>query len=102
MSDNYTGLENINNADFSSNLLETQTSLSENDLEFHEIDDLINKAGGFGKMQYMILIFALLASQGLNYFVYSLAYLELVPSVLCKYSINDDYVECTNYQDICN
>ena len=53
MSNNYTGLDNINNADFSSNLLETQTSLSENDLEFHEIDDLINKAGGFGKMQYI-------------------------------------------------
>ena len=51
-----------------------------------KIDDeyFINKAGGWGRMQFIWLIFSLLAYQGPNFYAYNLSMLELVPRLLCR------------------
>ena len=75
--------------------------ISQSDLKNYEIGTLIQKAGGFGKLQWLIILFGIIADQGINYFIFTIAYLELVPSVLCKYTKQDEFVKCYDYKDIC-
>ena len=44
-----------------------------------DIDQAIDKAGGFGKLQWLMILFATIGYQGVNFFVYNLAFLELIP-----------------------
>ena len=56
--------------------------ISQDDLRKYSIDTLLQKAGGFGRMQWCIIIFIFVSNQGFNFFSYNFAYLELVPSLL--------------------
>ena len=56
--------------------------ISKDDLKKYEIDTLMQKAGGFGRLQWFLMLFAIVASQGFSYFMYNFAFLELVPMVL--------------------
>ena len=76
-------------------------AIGQNDLQSYDIDTLIHKAGGFGRIQWLIMIFGIIADQGLNFFLWNIAYLELVPSILCKYTETSTFVKCHDYKDIC-
>ena len=52
-------------------------------LKYESVDVLIDKAGGWGLLQTKSLFFAILAIQGINVYVYNLAYFELLPKLLC-------------------
>lgn len=65
------------------------------------IDQLIVKAGGFGKLQWLVLCFALLSYNGINFFVYNLAFLELVPQLRCRESPDLPFVDICYTEDIC-
>ena len=52
-------------------------------LQYETVDSLLTKAGGWGPLQWRWLIFALLAIQGPNIYLYGLAYAELLPRLLC-------------------
>lgn len=67
----------------------------------YDIDQLINKAGGFGRMQWILLSFAICSYQGLNFFLYNFAYLELVPRLMCSYNGDGNFVECSDPKDVC-
>ena len=56
--------------------------ISKDDLKKYEVDTLIQKAGGFGRLQWFLMLFAIVGSQGFSYFMYNFAFLELVPMVL--------------------
>ena len=56
--------------------------ITQEELKRYDIDVLLDKAGGFGRMQLMIIIFVFISNQGFNFFSYNFAYLELVPSLL--------------------
>ena len=87
--------------DYSDELQSTSEYITEDELRTYDIDTLLQKAGGFGRMQWWIMIFVFIGSQGFNCFIYNFAYLELVPLVLCKYSKDSQFVECDDYKDIC-
>ena len=74
--------------------------IGKEDLKRYEIDTLIQKAGGFGLLQWWLMFYAIIASQGINYFMFNFQFLELVPSVLCKYTAQSDYVKCDDFKDI--
>ena len=60
--------------------------IDKDDLKKYELDTLIQIAGGFGRLQWFLMIYSIVASQGFNYFMYNFAYLELVPNILWKYN----------------
>ena len=70
-----------NRIDDNSSLLD-ENLISKDDLKRYDIETLIQKAGGFGRLQWLLLIYAIFAAQGINYFMYNFAYLELMPSIL--------------------
>ena len=57
------------------------------------INQLIEKAGGFGKLQWLVLCFAILSYNGINFFVYNLAFLELMPQFRCRASPDLPFVD---------
>ena len=75
-------------------------TIVESDLKQYNIDSLIDLAGGFGKMQWWIMFFTFTSNQGFCYFSENFAYLELVPSILCKYHQDDQFVKCHDFKDI--
>ncbi|CAI2362935.1 unnamed protein product [Moneuplotes crassus] len=81
-------MEKINKSDLTSSTPETLN-----------IEQLIEKAGGFGRLQWIMLLYAVIAKQGASFFMYNLAYLELVPRLECYY-IESEFVEC-EVEDIC-
>ena len=52
-------------------------------LKDESVDSLLTKAGGWGPMQFKSFFFAMLAFQGVNFYIYNLAYFELLPRLLC-------------------
>lgn len=80
-----------------SRLIETTDEV----IDANDVEDLIAKAGGFGKIQLIILIAGMIWYQGINFIIYNLAYFELVPYIKCKYPGTDEYVKCKDYKDIC-
>ncbi|CAI2363647.1 unnamed protein product [Moneuplotes crassus] len=58
------------------------------------IDECICRAGGFGRFQWMMMLYAPIARQGVSFFVYSLSFLELVPRLECL-------VEGTSVFEVC-
>ena len=50
-------------------------------LKNESVDELIEKAGGWGPLQTKSLFFAILALQGINVYAYNLAYFELLPKL---------------------
>lgn len=97
---------NSNNSDSGLNSSPKDTTrlidTTDDDIDSHDIDDLIIKAGGFGKMQWIIMLAAIILYQGIGSVVYNLAYLELVPYIKCKYYGEDHFVKCKNERDICH
>ncbi|CAI2364771.1 unnamed protein product [Moneuplotes crassus] len=65
------------------------------------IEQLIQKAGGFGRFQWAMMIFGGLARQGATFFFYTLAYLELVPKLECKNPTVQTFETC-EVEDICD
>jgi len=58
-------------------------------------------SGGFGRMQWLILIFAVIAYQGINIFVYNMAFLELMPKLMCRDNLEGEFHTCIETRDIC-
>ncbi|CAI2363843.1 unnamed protein product [Moneuplotes crassus] len=74
-----------------------RTNESKNDSGIQEkltIDECLQKAGGFGRLRWAMLVYAILAKQGTSYFIFALAFLELMPAFECRNSINDPFVPC--------
>ena len=67
----------------------------------YNIDEWIDKAGGFGKLQWIMIFYALFAFQGINFYIYNLSLLELVPRLEWIKTPGGDFVEW-NKEDICN
>jgi len=61
--------------------------------EVFDIEQAIQRAGGFGRQQWLMLLFASFGYQGINFFIYNLAYLELVPRLECRNTIADPFTE---------
>ena len=97
MSESYDLIQN----DRSDNILNSETEyISQDELKRYDVDALIDKAGGFGRMQWWIIIFAFITNQGFNNFSYNFVYLELVPSLLWKYNESNDFTKWDNFKDI--
>ena len=65
-------------------------------LKKYDAEYLIEKSGGWGRMQLICFIFTIIAYQGPNYYAYCLAYLELVPRLLCGVE-GGELHECGKY-----
>ena len=65
----------------------------------HAIDTMMEKSGGFGRMQVLTMMFAFLVFQGTNFYIANLAYLELVPRLLCSQD-GVDYHQCRYYHQM--
>ena len=74
--------------------------IDKDDLKKYELDTLIQTAGGFGRLQWFLMIYVIIASQGFTYFMFNFAYLELVPKILWKYNPSDEFIQCEDYKDI--
>jgi MFS family permease len=72
------------------------------ELDIYDIDDLFEKSGGFGKMQWLIVIFTILSYQGINFYIYNLAFLELMPKLLWKDASTGNFKTCGDSSDICH
>ena len=55
--------------------------ITEADLKKYTVNTLLEKAGGFGRMQWLLIMYSSFATQGINYFFFNFAYLELVPLI---------------------
>ena len=66
-----------------SNRKNSHNIIYEIELDQNEAEFYIEKAGGWGRMQYLCFLFLFLSFHGPNYYAYNLAYLELVPRLLC-------------------
>lgn len=44
-----------------------------------DVDELIEQAGGFGRMQWLGIFLATISLHGVGFFIYNLGLLELVP-----------------------
>jgi len=75
-----------------------QAQVDENPSPIYSIDQSLEKAGGFGRFQWLMLIYVAIAYQGTSFFISNLAYLELIPRLECKQE--DGYKEWT-VDDIC-
>ena len=71
-------MHNNENSDDQSN-----PSIQLNEENEHDAEFYIKKAGGWGRMQYLCFLFCFLSYHGPNFYAYNLAYLELVPRLLC-------------------
>ena len=58
------------------------------------IDECIDKAGGFGKLQWLLLIYAIIARQGVSFFLFNLPFSELVPRLEWYNQQLQIYEEC--------
>lgn len=67
----------------------------------YDINDLITKAGGFGRLQWLLLVFTMLTYQGINFFIYNLAFLELMPKLNCRPTPDTGFLPCSDPSDIC-
>ena len=76
-------------------------SVSEN-LETQDINQLLLKAGGFGRFQKLLLLYATIAYWGINFYIYNLAYLQLVPALKCMYVGGTDYIDWHDTKDVCD
>ena len=83
-------------------LLGNFDTTSDENLEGQDIDQLINKAGGFGRFQWLILLFASVAYSGVNFYIYNLAYLQLVPALECFYTGEKGFVDWHDSKDVCD
>ena len=58
------------------------SKITQEQLQSYNIEELMQKAGGFGCMQWLLLLYVLICGEGINIFAFTFAYLELVPKVL--------------------
>ncbi|CAI2363436.1 unnamed protein product [Moneuplotes crassus] len=65
------------------------------------VDECIQRAGGFGRFQWVLMLWAGLARQGVSFYFYTLAYSELVPKLECKDLTLQTFEPC-EVEDICN
>ena len=49
------------------------------DIEGYNANELLEKAGGFGKFQWLLMLYSVLTTSGVNFYIVSLPYLELTP-----------------------
>ena len=92
--------EDRNRTNISDISSERLITASDDGLVGYDINNLIDQAGGFGKYQVLLMILGAIAYPGINFFVYNLAFLELVPKLECLYEGQTDYVTCET-TDIC-
>ena len=67
-------------------LLSRSSLTSDDEIIRHDINDLLEKAGGFGRFQWLVILYSGVFYHGMNFFIYNLAYLELVPNLKCMYT----------------
>ena len=79
---------------------ERLATTSDNRLQGYDINQLIDQAGGFGRYQILLIVLGGIAYPGINFFIYNLAFLELVPKLECLYEGQTDYQICET-EDFC-
>ena len=83
-------------------LLDRLVETSDDNIQGYDIDQLFEKSGGFGRFQWLILLYVMVTYSGTNFYTYNLAYLELMPALKCRYSGYDDFVDCKDSKDVCH
>ncbi|CAI2361450.1 unnamed protein product [Moneuplotes crassus] len=78
----------------------TSIPLTDSKAPVYDIDECIEKSGGFGKFQWLMIALATISLHGVNFFIYNLGFLELVPRLECLDSETGQFMECTK-EDIC-
>ena len=47
----------------------------------YSVEELIDKAGRFGRFQWLVVVYVMITISGVNFYSTNLAYLELVPDL---------------------
>ena len=47
----------------------------------YNVEELIDKAGKFGRFQWLVVMYVMITISGVNFYSTNLAYLELVPDL---------------------
>ena len=71
-------------------------SSDSNNIEGYNVDQLIDKAGRFGKFQWLLILYILVTTSGVNFYITNLPYLELVPALKCQYTGETDFKDCSD------
>ncbi|CAI2360036.1 unnamed protein product [Moneuplotes crassus] len=61
-------------------------------------NQLLEKAGGYGRMQWYILLYVVICRQGLSFILFSLPFSEIVPRLECYDQSSGAFLECTKDQ----
>ena len=65
----------------------------------HDVNSILEKAGGFGKFQFFTMLAVILWNQGVGFFLFGLPFLELVPKLMWYNEISKDF-QVWNTSDI--
>ena len=83
----------VNDTVSDQSLLDVHYTGNQDDPIDKDISQLLEEAGGFGLFQWLIILYSAIAYHGQNFYVFNLAYLELVPALKCQYVGQTEYVD---------
>ena len=67
----------------------------------YNVEELIDKAGKFGRFQWLVVMYVMITISGVNFYSTNLAYLELVPDLKWRYVVGEEFRNWRDVKDVC-
>ena len=92
----------LNKTNDRQSLLERSDNASDDNIKTYDIEELIDEADGFGKYQWLLLLYVVITYSGVNMYSTNLPYFELMPALKCNYTAEpqEGYQDCHDSKDV--